>query len=101
MRMNGKTLWMKMRKTYNKARQFCQQTGWTRKLAPAGRRYKSGERMSKIDIKQKFSLFNEEWTPKIIAESNGQQVKIAKGSGELFGICTRTKTSCSLSLKAN
>ena len=39
--------------------------------------------MNKINIKEKFSLFSEEWTPKIIAESNGQLVKIAKGSGEL------------------
>jgi mannose-6-phosphate isomerase-like protein (cupin superfamily) len=39
--------------------------------------------MSKISISQKFELFTEEWTPKIIAESNGQLVKIAKGSGEL------------------
>lgn len=39
--------------------------------------------MSKISIGQKFELFTEEWTPKIIAESNGQLVKIAKGSGEL------------------
>lgn len=39
--------------------------------------------MSKINISEKFSLFNEHWTPKIIAESNGQLVKIAKGQGEL------------------
>lgn len=39
--------------------------------------------MTKISIAKKFSLFNDEWTPKIIAESNGQLVKIAKGSGEL------------------
>jgi|TARA_B110000967_G_scaffold74506_1_gene77064 mannose-6-phosphate isomerase-like protein (cupin superfamily) len=39
--------------------------------------------MSKISISEKFNLFTEEWTPKIIAESNGQLVKIAKGSGEL------------------
>ncbi len=39
--------------------------------------------MSKISISDKFNLFQEEWTPKIIAESNGQLVKIAKGSGEL------------------
>jgi mannose-6-phosphate isomerase-like protein (cupin superfamily) len=38
---------------------------------------------AKITISQKFNLFTEEWTPKIIAESNGQLVKIAKGSGEL------------------
>lgn len=39
--------------------------------------------MNKINLKDKFSLFNEVWTPKIIAQSNGQLVKIAKGSGEL------------------
>jgi len=39
--------------------------------------------MEKVIIENKFSLFSEEWTPKIIAESNGQLVKIAKGSGEL------------------
>jgi mannose-6-phosphate isomerase-like protein (cupin superfamily) len=39
--------------------------------------------VNKIDIADKFRLFDEEWTPKIIAESNGQLVKVAKGSGEL------------------
>jgi len=39
--------------------------------------------MNKINISEKFGMFNEIWTPKIIAESNGQLVKIAKGSGEL------------------
>ena len=39
--------------------------------------------MHKINIGDKFNLFTEEWTPKVIAESNGQLVKIAKGSGEL------------------
>ena len=39
--------------------------------------------MEKITISEKFGLFTEEWTPKVIAKSNGQLVKIAKGSGEL------------------
>ena len=39
--------------------------------------------MRKITVSEKFSLFDEQWTPKIIAESNGQLVKLAKGSGEL------------------
>jgi len=39
--------------------------------------------MQKININEKFGLFDEEWTPKVLAESNGQFVKIAKGSGEL------------------
>ena len=38
---------------------------------------------TKITIAEKFSLFDEEWTPKIIAAANGQLVKLAKGSGEL------------------
>lgn len=38
--------------------------------------------MDGINLKQKFSLFNEYWTPKIIGELNGQQVKIAKVKGE-------------------
>lgn len=41
------------------------------------------EYMSKITVNEKFDLFSEEWTPKVIAESNGQLVKIAKASGEL------------------
>ncbi|MCO7223573.1 cupin domain-containing protein [Pleionea sp. CnH1-48] len=39
--------------------------------------------MSAINLDEKFSLFNEHWTPKIVAESNGQLVKLAKGQGEL------------------
>ena len=31
-----------------------------------------------INIMEKFSLFTEEWTPKIIGELNGQYVKICK-----------------------
>ena len=34
--------------------------------------------MDTINIPQKFSLFNEHWTPKIIGELNGQYVKLAK-----------------------
>lgn len=38
--------------------------------------------MKPINIKEKFGLFSEQWTPKIIAELNGQQVKLAKLQGE-------------------
>lgn len=37
-----------------------------------------------INLNQKLSLFNETWTPKIIGELNGQQVKLAKLDGELM-----------------
>ena len=40
-------------------------------------------RMNKISLQQKFSLFDEHWSPKIVAELNGQHVKIAKLQGEL------------------
>jgi len=38
--------------------------------------------MKAININQKFSLFNEHWSPKIIGELNGQDVKLAKIKGE-------------------
>ena len=36
------------------------------------------KKIESINIMQKFSLFTEEWTPKIIGELNGQHVKICK-----------------------
>ena len=38
--------------------------------------------MDAINIEQKFNLFNEHWSPKILAELNGQVIKIAKIKGE-------------------
>ncbi len=38
--------------------------------------------MNAINLKEKLSLFKEQWTPKIIGELNGQQVKLAKIQGE-------------------
>jgi len=35
-----------------------------------------------VNIKEKFSLFNEQWSPKIIGEMNDSYVKIAKLQGE-------------------
>ncbi len=37
--------------------------------------------MQKINVKGKFDLFNEHWSPKIVAELNGQHVKLAKIEG--------------------
>jgi mannose-6-phosphate isomerase-like protein (cupin superfamily) len=39
--------------------------------------------MTKINLKEKLSLFNEHWTPKIVGELNGQYVKLAKIKGEI------------------
>lgn len=38
--------------------------------------------MDKVNLQQKFSLFSEYWSPKIVGELNGQQVKLAKLKGE-------------------
>ncbi len=38
--------------------------------------------MKVINLKEKFNLFSEHWSPKIIGELNGQHVKIAKVKGE-------------------
>lgn len=38
--------------------------------------------MSATNLKEKLSLFKEHWTPKIIGELNGQQVKLVKLQGE-------------------
>ena len=37
--------------------------------------------MHKINLVEKFALFGERWTPKIIAELNGQHVKLVKSLG--------------------
>lgn len=39
--------------------------------------------MKKINLEQKFSQFQEHWSPKILGQANGQLIKIAKGKGEL------------------
>lgn len=38
--------------------------------------------MNKVNLVEKFSLFNDLWSPKIIGALNGQDVKIAKVKGE-------------------
>lgn len=38
--------------------------------------------MNKVNLKEKLSLFSEHWSPRIVGELNGQQVKLAKLEGE-------------------
>ncbi len=40
--------------------------------------------MNKVDLKDKFSLFNEHWQPKVVGELNGQYVKLVKLKGEFI-----------------
>jgi mannose-6-phosphate isomerase-like protein (cupin superfamily) len=37
--------------------------------------------IKKVNLEQKFSLFNEHWSPKIVGELNNQQVKLVKFLG--------------------
>lgn len=38
--------------------------------------------MNKVNLSEKFNLFKEYWSPKIVGELNGQYVKLAKFKGE-------------------
>ena len=40
--------------------------------------------MSKVNLSEKLALFNDYWSPKIVAELNGQHVKLAKLKGEFI-----------------
>ncbi len=37
---------------------------------------------SKVNLNEKFNLFTEHWSPKIVGELNGQHVKLVKLKGE-------------------
>ena len=36
----------------------------------------------KVNLAQKFALFNDHWSPKVVGELNGQHVKVVKVQGE-------------------
>jgi len=38
--------------------------------------------MQKVDVQKKLASFTDHWSPKVIAELNGQQVKVVKLLGE-------------------
>jgi mannose-6-phosphate isomerase-like protein (cupin superfamily) len=38
--------------------------------------------MEKVNLTEKFGLFDQYWSPKIVGELNGQHVKLAKVKGE-------------------
>ena len=41
-----------------------------------------GTEVNKVNLAEKFALFSEYWTPKIIAELNDYQIKIVKVEGD-------------------
>ncbi len=40
--------------------------------------------MEVVNVKEKFGLFSDHWSPRIIGQLNGQDVKIAKVKGEFI-----------------
>ena len=40
--------------------------------------------MKKVNLAEKFNLFNEYWSPRVVGELNGQYVKLAKFKGEFM-----------------
>ncbi|MGQ0588951.1 MAG: cupin domain-containing protein [Sphingosinicella sp.] len=38
--------------------------------------------MERVSIAEKFALFSEHWRPKVVAELNGQELKLVKIAGE-------------------
>jgi mannose-6-phosphate isomerase-like protein (cupin superfamily) len=40
------------------------------------------DQVEKVNLAEKFSLFDEYWSPKIVGELNGQYVKLAKLKGD-------------------
>jgi len=39
-------------------------------------------KIKKVSIAKKMSLFNDHWSPRIVGELNGQQIKLVKAQGE-------------------
>ena len=48
----------------------------------------------KIDINEKLEKFKDQWSPKVVAEMNDYQVKLAKISGEFIWHKHDTTVSC-------
>ena len=40
--------------------------------------------MKKVSLDEKFGLFHEHWRPKVVAELNGQEVKLVKAQGHFL-----------------
>lgn len=55
--------------------------------------------MERINLAEKFALFEEHWSPKILSEVNGQLVKIAKGLGEIVWHSHKSEDELFLVLK--
>ncbi|MEO5936037.1 MAG: hypothetical protein ABIP81_02380, partial [Terriglobales bacterium] len=59
-----------------------------------------GVTMEAVNLQQKFGLFQEHYSPKIVGELNGQHVKLVKFKGDFTWHTTSTRTKCSWWSKA-
>jgi len=50
--------------------------------------------MNKDSAEEKFALIHKHWRPKVVAQLNGQEVKLARFSGVFPGTSTSTRTKC-------
>ena len=41
-----------------------------------------GQGVNKVNLREKLALFGEQWSPKVVGELNGQQVKLVKFKGQ-------------------
>ncbi len=57
--------------------------------------------IQKVNLEQKFSLFQEQWSPKIIAELNDAYVKIVKLAGEFVWHKHQNEDELFLVIKGN
>jgi len=49
--------------------------------APPNLEIHSAHRMSKVSLSEKFALIGEHWRPKVVAQLNGQELKLVKFKG--------------------
>jgi mannose-6-phosphate isomerase-like protein (cupin superfamily) len=57
--------------------------------------------MDKVNLKQKFSMFNDYWSPKIVGELNDSHVKLVKLKGEFVWHQHETEDELFLVVKGN
>jgi len=47
--------------------------------------------MNKVSLDEKFALIHEHWRPKVVADLNGQELKLVKFAGVFLGTDTRAR----------
>jgi mannose-6-phosphate isomerase-like protein (cupin superfamily) len=61
----------------------------------------AGSTMDKVNLNEKLALFSDHWSPRIVGELNGHQVKLAKLKGEFVWHRHEDEDEMFLVLKGN